>query len=190
GGIIVGGEDTRSIGHFEFDASALPSTINSASLQLFLPNNGFGDDAFNSSQTIEVRSTDFDRTSSPGFYDQVHPPQFVGSDALAQVTITSANAGTTVSFDFNAAGLVYLQNAASGTDTAFNLATYLTAHTYPNRPLLMNPSVPELRYLGSVFENTGGQQAALVVNQIPEPSTLLTLLLGSAALLVRRTRKA
>ncbi|MEM1083328.1 MAG: hypothetical protein AAGI48_04350 [Verrucomicrobiota bacterium] len=163
--------NTFHLGYFEFDATALPETILSGSLELFLPFNGLAGSAPTSTQTFDLRSSTFDRIASPGTYNDEDVPNFAGEETLARVTITAADAGTTIAFEMNAAGIAYLQSAVDEGDSLVKLSTLVVDVDWPNTAIFTN----EINRVGFVFANTAGlpamQQPRLVVNSLPDPAT-------------------
>ncbi len=173
GALLTGSSTTVEMGYFEFDSDIIPAILTSASLQLFLPLDGLSGSAPTSTQSVEIRATDFNRLSSPGVYPDETPPFFFGDEVFARATVTTAEAGSMIVFHFNQAGLDYLKNAEGLGNPSVKLVTLIVPNNWPD----LTPDNPTNNTIGGgVFVNTANLspslQPRLIINQIPDPATL------------------
>ncbi|MCP5537447.1 MAG: hypothetical protein H7A51_14590 [Akkermansiaceae bacterium] len=177
GGFVFNSKATNEHGYFEFSTATIPSTITTATFQLYLPNNGLTDSATTAStQLIHLRQTSYNPDSAQVSYPDSYPPSYDDLPIVAEATVLSSDLGTTIDFVFNTTGLDYLRNTVTAGGSTLRFITHIGAHDYPTT---IEPEGATIK--GAVFANTYNLTAAqaprLTLNLVPEPSstTLLTL---------------
>ncbi|MBK1855630.1 hypothetical protein JO972_11720 [Verrucomicrobiaceae bacterium 5K15] len=131
GATISTSQGNFSYGFFEFDITSLPENIHQATLNLTLPANGLAGSAPTSTQTIDIRLSDFDTSNFQSAYPDALPPDLLTGNIFAATQIMPSDAGSSIQFTFNEDGLNYLRSASSSSISTLKLIASIGTADYP-----------------------------------------------------------